>query len=121
MSFLYPAFLLGGLAIAIPIALHLLRRDVAPEVPFTAVRLLHRSPVERADRRRRAGFAAARLRSTWRLEEIALEVTRGRCGAFPPPLWGRSKEGSRRQTTLAWGIFDNLTGRRDPPPLPAPT
>ena len=52
MSFLYPAFLLGGLAIALPIVLHLLRRDVAPEVPFTAVRLLHRSPVERADRRR---------------------------------------------------------------------
>ena len=52
MSFLYPAFLLGALAIAIPIVLHLLRRDVAPEVPFTAVRLLHRAPVERADRRR---------------------------------------------------------------------
>ncbi len=48
MSFLYPAFLLGGLAIAIPIVLHLLRRDVAPDVPFTAVRLLHRAPVERA-------------------------------------------------------------------------
>jgi hypothetical protein len=52
MSFLYPAFLIGGLAIAIPIVLHLLRRDVAPEVPFTAVRLLRKSPVERSRRRR---------------------------------------------------------------------
>lgn len=52
MNFLYPAFLLGGLAIAIPIVLHLLRRDVAPEVPFTAVRLLRKSPVERSRRRR---------------------------------------------------------------------
>ena len=52
MSFLYPAFLVGALAIAIPIVLHLLRRDVAPEVPFTAVRLLRRSPVERSRRRR---------------------------------------------------------------------
>jgi Aerotolerance regulator N-terminal/von Willebrand factor type A domain len=52
MSFLYPAFLIGALAIAIPIVLHLLRREVAPEVPFTAVRLLHRAPVERAERRR---------------------------------------------------------------------
>src|SRR6476619_961046 len=52
MAFLYPAFLIGALATAIPIVLHLLRRDVAPEVPFTAVRLLRRSPVERADRRR---------------------------------------------------------------------
>ena len=52
MSFLYPLFLAGGLAIAIPIALHLLRRDVAPEVPFTAVRLLRRSPLEQTRRRR---------------------------------------------------------------------
>ena len=52
MSFLYPAFLIGALAIALPIVLHLLRRDVAPEVPFTAVRLLRRSPVERERHRR---------------------------------------------------------------------
>src|SRR5512145_2716535 len=52
MSFLYPAFLVGALAIAIPIVLHLLRRDVAPEVPFTAVRLLRRSPIQQSKRRR---------------------------------------------------------------------
>lgn len=52
MNFLYPAFLIGGLAIAIPIALHLLRRDVAPDLPFTAVRLLKKSPVDRSRRRR---------------------------------------------------------------------
>ena len=52
MSFLYPLFLAGALAIAIPIVLHLLRRDVAPEVPFTAVRLLRRSPVEQTRRKR---------------------------------------------------------------------
>jgi hypothetical protein len=52
MSFLFPAFLAGSVAIAIPIVLHLLRRDIAPEVPFTAVHLLHRSPIERSKRRR---------------------------------------------------------------------
>ena len=52
MSFLYPAFLAGAVAIALPIALHFLRRDVAPEVPFSAVRLLRRSPIERSHRRR---------------------------------------------------------------------
>jgi hypothetical protein len=52
MSFLYPAFLIGAVAIAVPIVLHLLRREVAPEVPFTAVRLLQRSRVERVHRRR---------------------------------------------------------------------
>ena len=52
MTFLYPAFLLGAIAIAIPIVLHLIRRDVAPEVPFTAVRLLRRAPIQRSKRRR---------------------------------------------------------------------
>ena len=52
MNFLYPAFLLGAIAVAVPIVLHLLRRDVAPDVPFTAVRLLRKSPVERSRRRR---------------------------------------------------------------------
>ena len=52
MTFLYPAFLAGAIAIALPIVLHLLRRDVAPEVPFTAVRLLRRTPLEQTRRRR---------------------------------------------------------------------
>ena len=52
MSFLYPAFLVGALAIALPLVLHFLRRDEAPEVPFSAVRLLRRSPVDRSRRRR---------------------------------------------------------------------
>src|SRR5512145_912666 len=52
MNFLYPAFLIGAALVAIPIVLHLLRRDVAPPVPFTAVRLLRRSPIERSRRRR---------------------------------------------------------------------
>jgi hypothetical protein len=52
MSFLYPLFLIGAVAAAIPIVLHLLRRDVAPEVPFSAVRLLRRTPLEQTRRRR---------------------------------------------------------------------
>ncbi len=52
MRFLYPAFLIGGVAVAVPIVLHFLRRDVAPEVPFSAVRLLRRTPIARSRRRR---------------------------------------------------------------------
>lgn len=52
MNFLFPAFLIGALAVALPIALHFMRRDVAPEVPFSAVRLLHKSPLARSRRRR---------------------------------------------------------------------
>ena len=52
MRFLYPTFLVGAIAVAMPIVLHFLRRDVAPEVRFSAVRLLQRSPVARSKRRR---------------------------------------------------------------------
>src|SRR5256885_12389675 len=52
MSFLSPLYLAGAALIALPIVLHLLRRDVAPRLPFTAVRLLRVSPIERSRRRR---------------------------------------------------------------------
>jgi hypothetical protein len=52
MRFLTPLYLFGGALIALPIVLHWLRRDVAPEVPFTAVRLLTHTPIDRSRRRR---------------------------------------------------------------------
>ena len=52
MAFLFPAFLLGTLAIAIPIILHLINRDVAPRVAFSDIRFLRRAPVMQARRRR---------------------------------------------------------------------
>lgn len=52
MGFLAPIFLLGALAAAVPIVLHLLRREPEARVPFAAVRMLRHAPVEHADRRR---------------------------------------------------------------------
>lgn len=52
MSFLTPLYLIGAALIALPIVLHLLRRDVAPPVPFTAVRLLRKTAVDRSRRNR---------------------------------------------------------------------
>jgi aerotolerance regulator-like protein/VWA domain-containing protein len=52
MSFLTPLYLVGAALIALPVVLHLLRRDVAPQVPFTAVRLLRVTSVERSHRQR---------------------------------------------------------------------
>jgi hypothetical protein len=52
MSFLTPLYLLGAALIALPIVLHLLRRDVAPPVPFTAVHLLRQTTVDRSRRHR---------------------------------------------------------------------
>ena len=52
INFLTPLYLLGAALITLPIVLHLLRRDVAPPLPFTAVRLLRRTAVERSRRHR---------------------------------------------------------------------
>ncbi len=52
LSFLYPAFLLGALAISVPIILHLLRRKTETVVEFPAVRLLEKAPIEQQRRRR---------------------------------------------------------------------
>jgi aerotolerance regulator-like protein/VWA domain-containing protein len=52
LGFLSPLFLLGALAVAVPVILHLLRQRVDPVFEFSAVRFLRRVPVERARRRR---------------------------------------------------------------------
>lgn len=52
MSFLFPAFLLGGLAATVPILLHFFARDRAPRLPFSDVRFLERASVRRTRRRR---------------------------------------------------------------------
>ena len=52
MAFLSPLFLLGALAAAIPVVLHLLRREPEGRVKFAAVMMLRSAPVEHADRRR---------------------------------------------------------------------
>jgi hypothetical protein len=52
MGFLAPIFLVGLAAVSVPILLHLFRREVAPPVPFTAVRFLQKRTIERQERRR---------------------------------------------------------------------
>jgi hypothetical protein len=52
VSFLAPLFLLGTAAAAIPIVLHLLKREPEVRVKFAAVRMLRRGPVEQTERRR---------------------------------------------------------------------
>ena len=51
LSFLSPLFLLGALAAAVPVVLHLLKREPEARVKFSAVSLLRRAPVEHARRR----------------------------------------------------------------------
>ncbi len=84
MSFLFPAFLIGGLAVAIPIVLHLLRRDVAPEVPFSAVHLLQATPIERSKRRRLRDVLLLAARIAALLLLAAAFARPYRAGAAPP-------------------------------------
>jgi hypothetical protein len=64
VSFLYPLFLVGAAAIAIPILLHLFRRKTDAVVEFPAVRLLQKAPVERQRRRRLRELILLALRVT---------------------------------------------------------
>ena len=103
MAFLYPAFLLGALAVALPIVLHLLRRDVAPEVPFSAVRLLRRSPIERSRRRRLRDvlLLAARVAA---LALLAMAFAR-------PYLTGASSAGPLRVVAIDRSFSMGVPGR----------
>ena len=52
LSFLSPLFLAGAAAAAIPLVLHLLKREPEPRVLFAAVKLLRHAPVEHSEKRR---------------------------------------------------------------------
>ena len=52
LGFVAPLFLLGALAVAVPLVLHLLRQRADPVQLFSAVKLLRAAPVEQARRRR---------------------------------------------------------------------
>jgi len=64
LSFLSPLYLLGALAIAVPIILHLFRRRTETVVDFPAVRLLTASPIEQQRRRRLRELVLLALRVT---------------------------------------------------------
>ena len=51
LSFLSPLFLIGAMAAAVPIVLHLLKREPEARIRFSAVRLLRTAPVEHTRRR----------------------------------------------------------------------
>ena len=51
LSFLAPWFLAGAAAVAVPVILHMLRREQTPALAFTAVRFLRQAPREQQRRR----------------------------------------------------------------------
>ena len=75
LRFLSPLFLIGLAAAAVPIAMHLFRRQAEPVVPFGTVRFLRRAPVEQARRRRLREWLLLALR-TLALVLLALSFAR---------------------------------------------
>jgi aerotolerance regulator-like protein/VWA domain-containing protein len=64
VSFLSPLFLIAGAAAAVPILLHLLKREPEARVKFAAIRLLRHAPVEHRQRRRLRELLLLALRVT---------------------------------------------------------
>jgi hypothetical protein len=64
VSFLSPLFLIGAAAAAVPILLHLLKREPEARVKFSAIRLLRHAPVEHTQRRRLRELLLLALRVT---------------------------------------------------------
>jgi hypothetical protein len=64
LSFLSPLFLAGAAAAAVPIVLHLLKRQPEARVKFAAVKLLKRAPVEHTEKRHLRQLILLALRIT---------------------------------------------------------
>ena len=64
MSFLSPLFLAGAAAAAIPVILHLLKKEPEARVQFAAVKLLKKAPVEHTQRRHLRELILLALRVT---------------------------------------------------------
>ena len=88
MSFLFPLFLAGAAAAAVPIVLHLLERHTEQRVRFAAVALLKGAPVERTARRRLRELALLALRAG---ALVLLAV------AFARPFFGTAAATSARE------------------------
>jgi hypothetical protein len=94
MSFLSPFFLLGILAVALPLALHFLRRRVTRTVPFPALRFL---AATRADQRHQK----LRRRTVLALRSLALAAL---AFAFARPFFGAPPATLARATVV---VIDN--------------
>ncbi len=64
LTFLSPLFLAGVAAAAVPLVLHLLKREPEPRVKFAAVRLLKQAPVEHTEKHRLRELLLLALRIT---------------------------------------------------------
>lgn len=94
LTFLAPLFLAGALAAAVPVVLHLLRREEAPELELATTRFIKQAPVPRAKRRRLRDLMLLALRVA------ALVLI---AGAFARPFFAAAS-GAVRPTLMVVAI-----------------
>src|SRR5476651_1973323 len=103
LSFLSPLFLAGAAAAAVPLVLHLLKREPEARVKFAAVKLIKQAPVEYTDKRRLRELLLLALRVA-ALVLLALAFAR-------PFLATGAAVGSTGVTVVALDISFSLSGR----------
>jgi hypothetical protein len=91
LSFLAPMYLLGALAIAVPLLLHLYRRRTEDVVEFPSIAWLHAVPVETQQRRR--------LRD-WLLLALRVAALLLLAGAFARPYLASGEAATSRALTV---------------------
>ena len=89
LSFLSPLFLIGAIAAAVPIVLHLFRRKTEVVIDFPAVSLLKRAPVQQQRRRRLRELILLALR-------VAALAAAGACRSRGRTLPARPRRRRRR-------------------------
>lgn len=100
-SFLSPLFLVGAVAAAIPIAIHLFYRRTEPVIEFAAMRYLRQTPVEQSRRRRLRELLLLALRVT-ALVLLAL--------AFARPYLAGAAAASGEATVVLVDVSASMSG-----------
>ena len=102
MGFLVPGFLIGALAAAVPIYLHLLRRNTSTPLPFSSLMFFERRPQSAVERRR--------LRY-WLLLALRLGVLLLLALAFAEPYLDRALPGMIPEKLLLVIVDDSFSMR----------
>ena len=102
MGFLAPGFLIGALAVGVPLYLHLLRRNTSTPLPFSSLMFFERRPQSAVQRRR--------LRY-WLLLALRLAVLLLLALAFAEPYLSRAIAGVAPEKLLLIVIDDSFSMR----------
>src|SRR5262249_38765373 len=106
VHWLFPGFLVGAWAIALPILLHLLRRRPRRTIAFPSLRFLATTPPQNAKSQQLRRWIVLLLRGA----ALALLAA-----AFARPFFGASRVGDRRATVVVVdNSFSLQAGRRWP-------